>query len=178
MARRLSLDPIAERAAGDYRIAWGAPIYRLACEAMRNEFQHAQAGISRLRSSMRKAFRLRIREDGGGIKPQIAEAGRECHFGLFRKEARMRTDGRVLRAGRGEKRGVPGVTIFQPNGYRKDRARAATRIIRQLAASRAKQSGAISAPYICTARGSPLHRALGGRSGVSKFDRRKVQAVP
>jgi signal transduction histidine kinase len=59
-------------------------IYKIAAEALRNTFQHAQA--SRVEVEIRydsEQFRLRVRDDGKGIDPSIVSGqGREGHFGL------------------------------------------------------------------------------------------------
>ncbi len=58
-------------------------IYRIAREAVRNAFHHAQA--SRIEADITysdRLFRLRIRDDGRGIDPKIVEEGRTGHYGL------------------------------------------------------------------------------------------------
>jgi signal transduction histidine kinase len=59
-------------------------VYRIAKEALRNAFQHSHG--TRIEVELRyrvRQFRLRIRDDGQGIDPQIlASGGREGHFGL------------------------------------------------------------------------------------------------
>ena len=59
-------------------------VYRIACEAVRNAFQHAQA--RRIEVEIRydpRHLQLRIRDDGKGIDPNILEAGaRAGHYGL------------------------------------------------------------------------------------------------
>lgn len=59
-------------------------IYRIAGEAVRNAFQHAHARsieVQILYSHRR--FRLRIRDDGRGINPEVFESGaRAGHYGL------------------------------------------------------------------------------------------------
>jgi len=58
-------------------------IYRIAREAVRNAFRHAQA--SRIEAEIsygERQFRLRIRDDGRGIDPGVAEEGRTGHYGL------------------------------------------------------------------------------------------------
>jgi signal transduction histidine kinase len=59
-------------------------VYRIAGEVLRNAFQHSQATQIEveLHYTVRQ-FRLRIRDNGQGIDPQILLAGgREGHFGL------------------------------------------------------------------------------------------------
>jgi signal transduction histidine kinase/ligand-binding sensor domain-containing protein len=59
-------------------------VYRVAGEALRNAFQHADAG--RIEVEIRydeRVFRLRVRDDGKGIDPNLlADDGRAGHFGL------------------------------------------------------------------------------------------------
>jgi signal transduction histidine kinase/ligand-binding sensor domain-containing protein len=59
-------------------------VYRVAGEALRNAFRHAQAG--RIEAEIHyddKQLRVRIRDDGKGIDPQVLqEEGRAGHFGL------------------------------------------------------------------------------------------------
>jgi len=59
-------------------------VYRIAGEAMRNAFSHAQA--RRIEVEIRydeRQFRLRVRDDGKGIDPKVLSGdGRAGHFGL------------------------------------------------------------------------------------------------
>jgi signal transduction histidine kinase len=58
-------------------------IYRIAREALRNAFCHAQA--KRIEAEITyggRALRLRIRDDGKGIDPKLLGAGRDGHWGL------------------------------------------------------------------------------------------------
>ena len=59
-------------------------IYRIAAEALRNAFRHAQA--RQVEVEIRyddEQFRLRVRDDGKGIDPAVLSGqGREGHFGL------------------------------------------------------------------------------------------------
>jgi signal transduction histidine kinase/ligand-binding sensor domain-containing protein len=59
-------------------------IYRIAREVLRNAFRHAQAG--RIEAAIHydaAVFRLRIRDDGKGIDPNVLQQGsRAGHFGL------------------------------------------------------------------------------------------------
>jgi signal transduction histidine kinase len=58
-------------------------IYRIAREALRNAFQHAQASnIEAEITYSERILRLRIRDDGKGIDPQHLNAGRDGHWGL------------------------------------------------------------------------------------------------
>jgi signal transduction histidine kinase len=58
-------------------------IYRIAREALRNAFLHAQA--SKIEAEItynERLLRLRIRDDGKGIDPKLLDAGRDGHWGL------------------------------------------------------------------------------------------------
>jgi ligand-binding sensor domain-containing protein/signal transduction histidine kinase len=58
-------------------------VYRIACEALRNAFRHAQA--HRIETELQydeRQFRLRLRDDGKGIDPKVLREGRTGHFGL------------------------------------------------------------------------------------------------
>jgi signal transduction histidine kinase len=58
-------------------------IYRIAREALRNAFQHAQA--SRIEADItysERLLRLRVRDDGKGVDPRLLDAGRDGHWGL------------------------------------------------------------------------------------------------
>jgi signal transduction histidine kinase len=58
-------------------------IYRIAREALRNAFQHAQA--SKIEAEIiygEHLLRLRIRDDGKGIDRKVLDAGRDGHWGL------------------------------------------------------------------------------------------------
>ena len=59
-------------------------IYKIAAEALRNAFRHAEAG--RVEVEIRyddEQFRLRVRDDGKGIDPAVlANQGLEGHYGL------------------------------------------------------------------------------------------------
>jgi signal transduction histidine kinase len=64
-------------------LVWGE-VYRVAGEALRNAFRHAQAG--RIEVDIRydqRQLRLRVRDDGKGIDPAVIDAGgRDGHYGL------------------------------------------------------------------------------------------------
>jgi signal transduction histidine kinase len=58
-------------------------ISRIGGEALRNAFRHAHA--QRIEADVRysaQQFRLQIRDDGVGIRPEILEGGRSDHYGL------------------------------------------------------------------------------------------------
>jgi signal transduction histidine kinase len=58
-------------------------IYRIAREALRNAFHHAEA--TKIEADItygERLLRLRIRDDGKGIDPKLLDAGRDGHWGL------------------------------------------------------------------------------------------------
>ena len=58
-------------------------IYRIAREALRNAFRHAQARKIEADITYGERFlRLRIRDDGKGIDPKLLDTGRDGHWGL------------------------------------------------------------------------------------------------
>jgi signal transduction histidine kinase len=68
-------------------------VYRIAAEAVRNAFSHAQA--QRIEVEIRydeRQFRLRVRDDGQGIDPKfLKEGGQPGHYGLrgMRERAKL-----------------------------------------------------------------------------------------
>jgi signal transduction histidine kinase/streptogramin lyase len=73
-------------------------VYRIAAEALRNAFRHAQAG--RIEVELRydaKDFTLRIRDDGRGINRDVLSGdGREGHYGLHGMRERAKLVGGEL----------------------------------------------------------------------------------
>lgn len=72
-------------------------IYRVAREALRNAFGHAEA--HRIETELayeERAVRLRIRDDGKGIPEDILEEGRRGHYGLCGMRERARQIGGKL----------------------------------------------------------------------------------
>jgi signal transduction histidine kinase len=73
-------------------------VYRLATEALRNAFRHAAA--QNIEVEIRydaKYFRLRVRDDGKGIDPQVLRGdGREGHYGLHGMRERAKLAGGKL----------------------------------------------------------------------------------
>ena len=65
-------------------------LYRITREALRNAFSHAQAQHIEVELTYADRLRLRIRDDGGGIPPEILEAGRSGHYGLAGMRERAR----------------------------------------------------------------------------------------
>ena len=72
-------------------------VYSIAREALRNGFTHADA--TRIEAELTfedQLLRLRIRDDGKGIAPEIAEQGRAGHYGLAGMRERSRRIGSEL----------------------------------------------------------------------------------
>ena len=72
-------------------------IYRIASEALRNAFHHAQA--QRIEVEIRydaRQFRVRVRDDGVGIDPSMLHEGRAGHFGLPGMRERAKSIGGQL----------------------------------------------------------------------------------
>ena len=72
-----------EGASRDLRPLLRDEVYRIAAEALRNAFRHANA--SRIEAEVRygdKQFRIRVVDDGKGIDPTVLSGGREGHYGL------------------------------------------------------------------------------------------------
>ena len=78
-------------------LVWGE-VYRIAGEALRNAFRHADA--ARIEVDIRydhRRLRLRVRDDGKGIDPKIVDAGgRTGHHGLPGMRERANTVGGKL----------------------------------------------------------------------------------
>jgi signal transduction histidine kinase/ligand-binding sensor domain-containing protein len=68
-------------------------IYRIACEALRNAFRHAQARLIEVELEYQeRQLRLRVRDNGQGVDPKILEGdGQTGHFGLhgMRERAKL-----------------------------------------------------------------------------------------
>jgi signal transduction histidine kinase len=66
-------------------------VYRIACEALRNAYRHAQASHIEVEVTYGpREVRVRIRDDGKGIDPQHVSAGRARHWGLTNMRERAR----------------------------------------------------------------------------------------
>ena len=82
-------------------------LYRIAREALRNAFSHAQA--HQIEAEMMytdRLFRLRIRDDGQGIPSEILEEGRPGHYGLPGMRERAKQIGAKLTIWSGVGRGT------------------------------------------------------------------------
>jgi signal transduction histidine kinase len=94
LGEELAVPPSGEKSPAIFRVCIeGAPrdldpilrddIYRIAREALRNAFSHAQA--SKIEAEItygQRLLRLRIRDDGKGIDPKLLDVGRDGHWGL------------------------------------------------------------------------------------------------
>jgi signal transduction histidine kinase len=82
-------------------------LYRITREALRNAFSHAAAHhIETEIIYGKRAFRLRIRDDGQGIPPAMLEAGRPGHYGLSGMRERAQQIGAKLEIWSGAKAGT------------------------------------------------------------------------
>lgn len=100
-------------------------IYRIAHEALRNTFTHAQAHkIEAEITYSKRLFQLRIRDDGNGILPEILEAGRAGHYGLSGMRERSRQIGAHFDIWSGPGRGteidlrIPGSIAYRKSASR------------------------------------------------------------
>jgi signal transduction histidine kinase len=72
-------------------------VYSIAREALRNAFAHACAThIDAEITFDERVVRLRIRDDGKGIAPEVAEQGRAGHYGVAGMQERARRIGAKL----------------------------------------------------------------------------------
>jgi signal transduction histidine kinase len=72
-------------------------VYRIACEAIRNAFLHAEAKVIEGEIRFGDELRLHIRDDGKGIDRAILEEGRVGHYGLAGMRERAARIGGTLR---------------------------------------------------------------------------------
>src|SRR5262249_47213541 len=94
-------------------------IYRMGYEAIRNACTHSGAGRLDVQLTYGQDLVLRVADDGVGIDPSIAEAGRGGHFGLRGMRERAARIGAKLTIARPAPGGtdvvivVPGRAIFR-----------------------------------------------------------------
>ena len=75
-------------------------VSRIAAEALRNAFMHAAARTVEIELRYDdNRFRLRVRDDGKGIRPETLKGGREKHYGLQGMEERAKIAGGKLTIG-------------------------------------------------------------------------------
>lgn len=100
-------------------------IYRIGREAILNAFRHARAeniDVELLFTS--RSFRMRVRDDGCGMEPQILESGKPGHWGLTGMRERARKFGAELivrsRVGAGTEveLAAPGARVFAQDTVR------------------------------------------------------------
>jgi len=101
-------DELASRDAASFRLVVEGPVrdlnpivrdevYSIAREALRNAFAHARAThIDAEITFDERVVRLRIRDDGKGIAPDVAEQGRAGHYGVAGMQERARRIGAKL----------------------------------------------------------------------------------
>lgn len=69
-------------------------IYHIAVEALRNAFCHAHARRIEVEIRYgRREFRVQVRDNGKGIKPELLQTGRDGHYGLIGMRERTRLAG-------------------------------------------------------------------------------------
>lgn len=72
-------------------------IYRIGREAIVNAFRHAAAESVEVELFYApRKFRMRVRDDGRGMEPQVLEAGKPGHWGLAGMRERARRFGAEL----------------------------------------------------------------------------------
>jgi signal transduction histidine kinase len=102
-------------------------IYRIAGEAMRNAFRHAQARLIEVNIQFEeRQFRLRVRDDGKGIDEKfVNEDGRLGHYGLAGMRERAQLLGGKLTVWTELNRGtilelsIPAIQAYATPGSRK-----------------------------------------------------------
>ena len=95
-------------------------VYRIGREALLNAFRHAKAKQIEIELNYSSSLlRVRVRDDGCGIDPQILEQGRDGHWGLSGMRERADRIGARLRLWSSAKGGtevelsVPGHIAFR-----------------------------------------------------------------
>jgi len=97
-------------------------VYRIAVEALRNAFKHAEAKAIEAEIVYGDTLRVRIRDDGKGTAPAILNEGRSCHYGIpGMRERAERIGGKldvstVLGAGTEIQLSIPGKIAFGKQG--------------------------------------------------------------
>jgi signal transduction histidine kinase len=110
-------------------------LYRITREALRNAFSHARAHHIEVEITYaERLFRLRIRDDGEGVAPEILKRGRPGHYGLAGMGERARQIGAKLSiwsaagAGTEIELSIPGA-----NAYGRSAKRSGWRLFREKA---------------------------------------------
>ncbi len=97
-------------------------VYRIALEAMRNAFQHAEARAIEADILYGDSLRVRIRDNGKGIDPAVMKEGRSGHYGLLGMRERAERIGGKLDVWTGPGAGteiqltIPGTIAFGKSG--------------------------------------------------------------
>jgi len=78
-------------------------VYRIAIEAMRNAFKHADAQAIEVEIAYEDSFRVRVRDDGKGLDAETLNVGRPGHYGIpGMRERAQRIGGKLdVRSGPG-----------------------------------------------------------------------------
>jgi signal transduction histidine kinase/ligand-binding sensor domain-containing protein len=113
-------------------------IYRIAREALRNAFRHAQASQIEAEIAYGESLlRLRVRDDGKGIDPKHLHGGRDGHWGLPGMRERAQQIGAQFEmwseagAGTEVELRIPGSIVYEKTVYEKARARGVHRLFRE-----------------------------------------------
>jgi signal transduction histidine kinase len=100
-------------------------VYRIGYEAIRNAHQHSKGSRMKVELAYAQDLTLRVGDDGVGIEPVVAAAGRDGHFGLQGMRERAARIGGTLSVVSAPATGteitlvVPGRTIFRASGGRR-----------------------------------------------------------
>jgi len=98
-------------------------VFGVAREAIRNAFHHAQANSIEVEIFYRDNLRVRIRDDGKGIDPEIAKEGRSGHYGIpGMRERAARIGGKLSvwsapGAGTEIELSIPGTKAYGASGF-------------------------------------------------------------
>ena len=97
-------------------------VYRIALEALRNAFKHAEAHAIEAEILYRDSLTVRIRDDGKGIDPAVMKEGVSGHYGLPGMRERAERIGGKLDVWTGAGAGteiqlsIPGTIAFGRSG--------------------------------------------------------------
>jgi len=97
-------------------------VYRLALEAMRNAFHHAEAQAIEVEILYEESLQVRIRDNGKGMDPAIINHGRSGHYGLRGMQERATKIGGKLNvrsapgAGTEIELSIPGTIAYGTSG--------------------------------------------------------------
>ena len=81
--RAIEFDLTVEGASRDMHPIVREEVYRIGYEAIRNACQHSRGTRLRLELSYVADLTLRVRDNGIGMNPKVAEGGKDGHFGLI-----------------------------------------------------------------------------------------------